>query len=169
MTPKEYAVHRLFMALVLLMFSAPPAWALSCAPPRFDESTIESAAAVFTGQALEVVQPKTRCLGMEGKRCISEGTESKTESKTGNRDVYKFGVQLGWKGAAPGFVTYVELDNSWGDNFEIGKYYLVVASEKKGDVWVSPLCGNTMPAEFATEQLKVLEQWCIKNKCSPSK
>lgn len=129
------------------LFFAPPAWALSCAPAQFNESTIENAAAVFEGKALGIVPGKS----------------------AENKVVYKFGVNRGFKGVSGGFITYVEVNAIWGDRFEIGKDYLVVASEKNGDAWVSPLCGTTAPAEFATAQLKLLEQWCLTNTCPSAK
>lgn len=153
-------MKKLIVSFLLSLFFVSPAWALSCAVPEFNEAVIDSAAAVFEGKALEIVPPTTRCVGMVGKRCRDEGAEKKV--------VYRFGVQFGWKGASPGFVAYVETNEEWG-SFKIGETYLVVASGKRDEVFLNPLCGHTMPVEFAEEKLKVVEQWCLKNKCTPSK
>ena len=112
--------YLLAFAFLFLLFGAKSAFACSCAPrDNATNEDFQKAAAVFTGKVLSV--------------------QRKKDSVT-----VKLAVQKYWKGKISNEIKITTASNSaaCGVNFEVGKEYLVYASETNGKLSTN-ICSRT--------------------------
>lgn len=114
--------YLLALAFLFLTFGASESFACSCAPPsQTTNDDFQKATAVFVGRVLDVQR--------------KENAENIT---------VKFTVQKYWKGKISNTVKVMTASNSaaCGVNFEVGKDYLVYATENNGKLSTN-LCSRT--------------------------
>jgi hypothetical protein len=142
--------------LVVLCFYAPgAALARSCLPPTMDAAVVRNAAVIFEGVAgHRRTLSRAEALVLDAAGMVAEG------GGIANLGVFEFTVIRGWKGAAAGQKIRVVRNTYWGDGFDLGEAYLVVGDRRIDDLYMAPLCGNTVHLRFAAEAggLKALER-----------
>lgn len=114
--------YLLTLVFLLLLFGARETYACSCVPPsQTTNEDFQKAAAVFTGRVLDV--------------------QRKDDSNT---VTIKIAVQKYWKGKISKEVKITTAKDSamCGFNFEVGKDYLVYASETDGKLSTT-ICSRT--------------------------
>ncbi len=132
--------------LILFAFGTGNVHALSCAVPQVDDKVIEGALVIFEG----VVQ-SSRGLGFIEKLNLKTGDLNQIGGKLKDLRVYVFRVTKTWKGAKQGEEVQVLRNTYWGDGFLDEGKYLVVSSEKYGDLYHSHLCGPTFDLQYLEE------------------
>ena len=142
--------------LVVIRFHAPgAALARSCLPPTMDAAAVRNAAVIFEGVAgHRRALSRAEAAVLDAAGMVAEG------GGIANLGVFEFTVIRGWKGAAAGQKIRVVRNTYWGDGFDMGQAYLVVGDRRIDDLYVAPLCGNTVHLRFAAEagRLKALER-----------
>ncbi len=144
------------LVLAVLGVYAPGAsHALSCVAPTMNEGVVEGADIVFEGTAGPTGAP-TRA----EKAALDAAGIATTGGGIAEMKVFEFTVTKGWKGAAEGQRIRILRNTYWGDMFAAGETYLVVGDRQIDDLYVAPLCGNTMHICFAAQagHLKTLER-----------
>lgn len=112
--------HLLAFAFLFLLFGASKSFACSCAPPsQTTNDDFQKAAAVFTGRVLSV-------------------------QRKDNFVMVKLAVQKYWKGKVSNEIKITTAKDSaaCGFNFEVGKDYLVYATDNNGKLSTG-LCSRT--------------------------
>ena len=149
---------RFTLALVLwLLLTCPSgtAYALSCAQPKMDETVITNAVAVFEG-----VAGKKHSLTWKQAAAVKKDKPAGRFAGMENLSVYDFTIAKSWKGAAAGQTVSVLFNTYWGDNYVPGSKFLIVSPRKIGDMFWTPLCGNSIELEWARKNgdIAVLEE-----------
>lgn len=134
-------MRRNLLLLTVLIALPAPAYALSCAKAVLDETSYKSSPLIFEGTVVNAV-PKD---------------QPDTPSKAMTSVTYTFKVNRVWKGEGITDMAVVERNTYWGDEFAQNVPYLIVASQHDG-LYTADLCGNSMPVEYATQQLTFLNQ-----------
>lgn len=136
-----------FAAVVLGVYSPGAAFGLSCMEPSLDETVIDGAVMIFEG----IAGPERPLDSSEEEAIRKQGLEF-IGGGTGDLRVSTFTVARGWKGAEAGQTVDVLRNNYWGDRFPEGRAYLVVSPRQVGDLFLSPLCGNTVNLNYAADR-----------------
>ncbi len=144
------------LVLLAMLFYAPGnALALSCVALTMNESVVEGAAVIFegiTGKGRRLTRAEAAALDALGVAPLGGGIA--------NLKVFQFTVTKGWKGAVDGQEIQVLRNTYWGDSFATTGLYLVVGVQAVDDLYLAPLCGNTMYLGAAGDPttLKALER-----------
>ncbi len=142
--------------LVVLSFYAPgTALALSCVAPTMNESVVEGAEVIFEG-----LTSRDRRLRRAEKAALKAAGLAPLGGGIDDLRVFQFTVTKGWKGAVDGQEVQVLRNTYWGDSFATAGLYLVVGVQAVDDLYLAPLCGNTMYFGTARDPttLKALER-----------
>jgi hypothetical protein len=142
--------------LVVLRFYAPgAALALSCVAPTMNESVVEGAVVIFEGMT-----SRDRRLRRAEKAALKAAGLAPLGGGIDDLRVFEFTVTKGWKGAVDGQEIQVLRNTYWGDSFATEGLYLVVGVQAVGDLYLAPLCGNTVYLGGAGDPttLKALER-----------
>jgi hypothetical protein len=124
-------------ALAVLPF---PAQALKCMPPVIDQAVVNNAALIFEGVA---IRQQTQSFGLNG-------------AVTSQKKSHVFAITKMWKGDPDIQVVGLENNILWGQDYDMGTPYLVVANVENG-TFVIPACSYTRPVTDAAEGLNFLE------------
>ena len=124
--------------LILFVFSTGNAHALSCAVPQVDDKMIEGALIIFEG-----VVKSSRGLSNFEKLKLTVGDLNQMGGALKDLEVYTFSVTKAWKRAKQGEDVKILRNTYWGRGFLDEGQYLVVSSEKYGELYFSHLCGPT--------------------------
>ncbi len=128
------------LVLAVLRLYAPGAThALSCLQPVMNESVVEGAAVIFEG-----VTGRHRALSRAEKAALGAAGVVPLGGGIADLKVFQFTVTKGWKGTADGQSVQVLRNTYWGDSFATEGLYLVVGVQAADDLYLAPLCGNTM-------------------------
>lgn len=136
--------HICILAFLAFQMLPSTAHALSCAAPVMDEKAIEGAIAIFEG-TMVAVQSETP-------------QSDRAPSKMDVSGVYAFKVTKSWKGVEEGATVEIARNIYWGDGFEKGVDYLIVAETAENDTLVAGLCGLSARVEHADKSLKYLKK-----------
>jgi len=141
--------------LLLLMFLSGNVHALSCAQPKLDEAIITNSVAVFEG-----VAGNKHDLTWRQKASVEKDRLTGKFAGVENLSVYDFRVTKNWKGVTAGQSVTILFNTTWGDNYLPGSRFLIVSPQQIGDMYWTPLCGNSIDLEWARKNgdVELLEQ-----------
>ncbi len=146
---------RALLSWLLLTCLSGQAYALSCAPPKLDKAFITNSVAIFEGQA-------GNKQGLTWQQKVSVKKDKPTGRFAGveNLSVYDFTVTKNWKGVATGQTVSILFNTTWGDNYLPGSHFLIVSPQQIGDMYWTPLCGNSIDLEWARKKgdIELLEE-----------
>ncbi len=124
--------------LIFLVFTTSKTHALSCAVPQVDDKVIEGALIIFEG-----VMKSSRGLSSFEKLKFTVADLHQMGGALKDLKVYTFSVTKAWKDAKQGEDVQVLRNTYWGRGFLEEAKYLVVSSEKYGELYFSHLCEPT--------------------------
>jgi len=133
------------------IISDSPVFALSCAPPSFDQMAIEQADIIFEGSIVSLVP------GDNG--VIKDGNY--TEEAL-------FEVIVPWKGVHKGDSVTILRNSYWGNHSTEDQTYLVVGQKetitgwfglKKKTVYRAPHCKHTLHVPYTKENIEMLKAY----------
>ena len=140
-----------FLILVWGVLADSPVFALSCAPPNFDEMAIEQADIIFEGAIVSLVP------GDSGVKKDGNYTEEAL-----------FEVIVPWKGVHKGDRVTVLRNSYWGDRSMEDQTYLVVSRKetvtewfglKRRTVYRAPHCKHTLHVPYTEENIATLKAY----------
>jgi hypothetical protein len=137
-------ISKFFFALIAALFLTPSLKVLSYRAPSFkceDTPTIERAnksKAVFLGQVVNI-------------------------KKVDELEEVKFKVSKSWKYIRGGEATVFNYPHHEAPHYEIGKAYLVFASNYK-DRLTTGVCSGTVEVNYAKKDMDQLDKWWRRNK-----
>tara|TARA_R110002124_G_scaffold5813_1_gene36420 strand:- start:612 stop:1316 length:705 start_codon:yes stop_codon:yes gene_type:complete len=137
----------MIVALIIVFAGATHAHALSCASSRLNEKNIASVPVIFEGAAAS-----SRELTRKEKAVFKLHGLSMKGGDASNLRVFDFTVSKPWKGVTQGQTVAILYNTYWGDAFPPQESFLVIGTRKLGDLFWVPLCGNTLPLEYAKSQ-----------------
>lgn len=148
-------VMPIILVSLVCCFNISLVYALSCAPPVWDDMILESADVVFEG-----IAGKERELTLKEKTALTSTPLSVEKGRMNDIKIYPFTVVRGWKGIKNGDTILILRNTYWGDSFLEEENYFILSSKKIGDFYVAPLCGHSMPIKYAQDQgfIKALEK-----------
>lgn len=127
-----------FLSVLVVMMLPAQAMALSCVAPAFNADIIAQTDLIFEGKATEIIEQR----------------EDKA-NELSKSALFKFSIDMLWAGDLTEGDVIIERNIYWGDGFQLGESYLVVA-QKQENQYVAGICGNTTPLHYAEEKLKIL-------------
>jgi len=133
----------LFPLLLLTLLSG-NVHALSCAQPKLDVAIITNSVAVFVG-----VAGNKHGLTWRQKASVKKDMLTGRFAGVENLSVYDFRVTKNWKGIITGQTVTILFNTTWGDNYVPGSNFLIVSPQQVGDMYWTPLCGNSIDLEWA--------------------
>lgn len=136
----------LILSLLLTNVSG-RAYALSCAVPSLDKSIVTNSVAIFEG-----VAGKKQSLTWKQKAAVKINNLKGKGGDIKNLSVYDFTVTKNWKGVATGRTVSILFNTYWGDNYVPDGKFLIVSPQKIGDMFWTPLCGNSVDLEWARQK-----------------
>jgi len=146
-------LKRLFTCLAVIFTLTLPssAWALSCAAPIFDKSSIENAKVIFQGRLISKENVNKSPLKALAEKLGFKGGD------VNNMKIFTLSVEKAWKGTKKGDEIKILRNTYWGDGVPVDTDVLVVASEAVGDAYNAPLCSNViMYSAHAQKELKLI-------------
>ncbi len=135
---------RALLPWLLLTCMSGKAHALSCAQPKLDEAIITNSSAVFEG-----VAGNKHGLTWRQKTSVKKVRLTGRFAGVENLSVYDFKVTKNWKGVIAGQTVTILFNTTWGDNYVPGSNFLIVSPQQIGDMYWTPLCGNSIDLEWA--------------------
>ena len=127
-----------------MVYLSSEVYALSCAAPKLNENIIKDSAAIFEG-----VAGKKHGLTWMQKTAVMMNTLTGRGGDIAKLSVYDFTVTRSWKGTAAGQNVSILFNTSWGDNYLSGGEFLIVSPQQVGDMFWTPLCGNSIDLAWA--------------------
>ncbi len=124
--------------IIFLVLSTSKTHALSCAVPQVNDKVIEGALIIFEG-----ILKSSRGLSNFEKLKFTVADLHQMGGALKDLKVYTFRITKAWKGAKQGQDVQVLRNTYWGRGFLEETKYLVVSSEKYGELYFSHLCGPT--------------------------
>jgi hypothetical protein len=133
------------------VISDSPVFALSCAPPTFDQMTIEKADIIFEGSIVSLIP------GDSGLKKDGNYTEEAL-----------FEVTVPWKGVHKGDKVTILRNSYWGDRSTQDRTYLVVSRKetitewfglKRKTVYRAPHCKHTLHVPYTEENIATLKAY----------
>jgi len=133
------------------LISDSPVFALSCAPPTFDQMAIEQADIIFEGTIVSLL-PGDSAVKKDGNY---------TEEAV-------FAVVVPWKGVHKGDRVTILRNSYWGNRSTEDQTYLVVGQKetitewfglKRKTVYRAPYCKNTLHVPYTKENIATLKAY----------
>lgn len=149
-------LKRIFSCLAIVFVLTLPsnAWALSCAAPIFNKSSIDNALIIFQGRLI-----RKENVSKSPLKALAENLGFKG-GDVHNMKIFTLSVDKAWKGAKKGDEIKILRNTYWGDGIPVDTDVLVVASEAVGDAYNAPLCSNViMYAAHAQKELKLITEY----------
>ena len=137
------------------VISDSPVFALSCAPPTFNQMAIEKADIIFEGPIVTLVP------GDSGVKKDGDYTEEAL-----------FEVMVPWKGVQKGDRVTILRNSYWGDRSTEDRTYLVVSQKetitewfglKKKTVYRVPHCEHTLHVPYTQDNIATLKAYFTKS------
>ena len=141
----------LFLVFMWGVISASPVFALSCAPPTFDQMAIENADIIFEGTVVALLP------GDSGVKKDGNYTEKAL-----------FEVLVPWKGVQKGDKVTILRNSYWGNRSTEDQTYLVVSRKetitewfglKRKAVYWAPHCKHTLHVPNTDENIAALRAY----------
>jgi len=153
--PASVDIRSLLLWFLLTCLSG-KAYALSCAQPKLDEAVITDSVAIFEG-----VAGQKHALNRQQRASVEGDKPTGRFAGVGNLSVYDFTVTKHWKGVTTGQTVSILFNTTWGDSYIPGGNFLIVSPQQIGDMFWTPLCGNSIDLEWASKigDLELLEEF----------
>lgn len=152
--PANVVIRTLLLWLLLTCLSG-ETYALSCAQPKLTEVVITDSVAIFEG-----VAGQKHALNRQQRASVEGDKPTGRFAGLENLSVYDFTITKSWKGVTAGQTVSILFNTAWGDNYVPGGDFLIVSPQQIGDMFWTPLCGNSIDLEWAGKMgdLELLEE-----------
>lgn len=152
--PAGVGIRSLLLWLLLTCLSG-GSYALSCAQPKLTEVVITDSVAIFEG-----VAGQKHALNRQQRASVEGDKPTGRFAGLENLSVYDFTITKSWKGVTAGQTVSILFNTAWGDNYVPGGDFLIVSPQQIGDMFWTPLCGNSIDLEWAGKMgdLELLEE-----------
>ena len=129
-------------------------FALSCAQPKLTETVISDSVAIFEG-----VAGQKHALDRQQRASVAGNKPTGRYAGVEKLSVYDFTITKNWKGVTAGQTVSILFNTTWGDSYLPGGSFLIASPQQIGDMFWTPLCGNSIDLEWARKNgdLELLE------------
>ena len=151
--PATVVIRTLLLCLLLTCLSA-NTYALSCAQSKLSETIISDSVAIFEG-----VAGQKHALNRQQRASVVADKPTGRYAGLEKLSVYDFTISKSWKGVTAGQTVSILFNTTWGDSYLPGGSFLIVSPQQIGDMFWTPLCGNSIDLEWAGKcgDLELLE------------